>query len=231
MKLFNLEIASKKIAFVLIFSALGLLLHQFNFSEIAGVVGLESQPYFTYFQFMGPIAGGIMGPLAGILSVFVVAVLNFFLTGQLLSLPVVVSFFTMSAAVLYFSNKVKWDVFIPTFCMLLFWMHPIGADAWYYALFWLIPILAVFLKSNILIRSLGATFTAHSIGSVAYLYAFNIPAIEWAALMFVTPIERLFFAAGITVFYYAVNTALSAFSSKVDFSFLNIEKKYALWRA
>jgi len=44
-------------------------------------------------------------------------------------------------------------------------------------------------------------------------------------------IERLAFAAGISVSYYAVNTVLGAFSSKVDFSFLNIEKKYALVRA
>lgn len=231
MKLFNLEIDNRKIAFLLIFSALGLLLHQFNFSEIVGVVGLEAKPYFTYLQFIGPIAGGILAPIGGVFSVLVVAILSFILTGQALSLPVVVSAVTLSFAAIYFGTKRKSAAIVPLLCMPIFWLHPEGIQAWFYALFWLIPLLASFYKQNIFVRSLGSTFSAHAIGSVAYLYAFNIPAADWAKLMFVTPLERVVFAVGITIFYYAVTTMLTAFSSKVDFSFLNIEKKYALWRA
>jgi len=230
MGIFGLELNSRKIAFILIFAALALVLHQFNFSEIVGAV-LKPQPYFTYIQFIGPIAGGILGAAGGVFAVLLVAASSFLLTGQALSLPVVVSAVTLSFAAIYFGTKRKEAAIVPLLCMAAFWLHPEGIQAWYYALFWLIPLAASFYKQNIFARSLGATFSAHSIGSVAYLYAFNIPAIEWAGLMLVTPVERLLFAGGITVFYYAVNTMLTAFSSRVDFSFLNIEKKYALWRA
>lgn len=231
MEIFGLELDSRKIAFILIFSALGLALSQFNFSEIVGAIGLEAQPYFTYFQFLGPIAGAILGPVGGILSVLLVAASNFLLTGNALSIPVIVSAITLSFAALYFGTKRISAAFVPLLCMLAFWLHPEGFQAWYYALFWLIPLFGMFFRQSILARSLGATFSAHAIGSVAYLYAFNIPAVEWAGLMAVTPVERILFAIGITAFYYAVNTMLYAFSTKVDFSFLNIDKKYALWRA
>lgn len=231
MKLFGLEIGSKKLAFILLFSALSLLFYQFNFSEVVSPIGLESKKYFTYFQLIGPMAGGILGPIGGILSVILVGVANFVMTGQELSIPVVVSIITMSFAALYFGTKRRSIAFVPLLCMLLFWLHPEGALGWYYAFFWLIPVAAFFYKQNIFARSLGSTFTAHSIGAVAWLYAFGAPLGGYLPLMFVTSLERLVFAIGITVFYYAVTTALSAFSSKVDFSFLNIEKKYALWRA
>ena len=228
MKIFGSEIGSKKLAFILIFSALSLLFYQFNFSEI---VGSEPKAYFTLFQFIGPIGGGIISPLGGALSVLLVEVTNFFLTGKALDLLTVVRFFPMLFAALYFGTKGKDSALVAIACMALFWLHPIGNVVWFYALYWLIPLGAAFYKQNLFARSLGATFTAHSVGSVAFLYAFNLPAEVWVALIPIVAIERLAFAAGISVSYYAVNTVLGAFSSKVDFSFLNIEKKYALVRA
>ena len=228
MKIFGSEIGSKKLAFILIFSALSLLFYQFNFSEI---VGSESKAYFTLFQFIGPIGGGIISPLGGAFSVLLVEVTNFFLTGKALDPLTAVRFFPMLFAALYFGSKGKDSALVAIVCMALFWLHPIGNVAWFYALYWLIPLGAAFYKRNLFARSLGATFTAHSVGSVAFLYAFNLPAEVWVALIPIVAIERLAFAAGISVSYYAVNTVLGAFSSKVDFSFLNIEKKYALVKA
>lgn len=231
MKLFGLDVDNRKAAFVLIFSAVGLLLQQFNFSQIVGVIGLEAKPSFTYFQFLGPVAGGVMGAAGGVFSVLLVAAVNLLLTGQALSLTVVVSALTMAAAVLYFKGNGRLDVLVPVACILLFWINPNGAEAWYYALFWLIPIASIAYRQNLFVRSLGATFSAHAIGSVAYLYAFSIPAADWAGLMFVTPVERLMFAAGIAVSYYAVNTVLGAFAARTDLSFLSIDKRYALVKA
>lgn len=230
MEIFGLGLNSRKIAFILIFAALALVLNQFNFSEVVSPVGLEAQKYFTYFQFIGPIAGGILGSVGGVMVILLVGAVNI-LSGQAISTPVIVSIITMSFAAFYFGTKRRTIALVPLLCMLLFWLHPEGALGWYYALFWLIPLAAVYYKQNIYVRSLGATFTAHSIGSVAWLYAFGAPVGGYLPLMVITPMERFLFAAGITVFYYAVNTMLSAFSSRVDFSFLNIEKKYALWRS
>jgi hypothetical protein len=228
MRLFGVDVDNRKIAFLLMFSALALVLYQFNFSEI---IGAEPSKKFTFFQFIGPIVAGVMGPVLGVASVLLVSLSNFLLTGQALELPVVVSFFTMAFAALYFGTKRRSVAFVALACMVLFWLHPIGNTARVYALFWLIPLLASFFRQNIFARSLGATFTAHAIGSTAYLYAFNLPAEVWFGLIPIVAFERLLFAIGMTVFYYALNTMLYAFSSKFDFSYLNIEKKYALWRA
>ncbi|MBU0592034.1 hypothetical protein KKD40_07460, partial [Candidatus Micrarchaeota archaeon] len=141
-----------------------------------------------------------------------------------------VRLFPMVLAAIYFGSKKREIAYIPLICMLLFWMHPNGAASWYYALYWLIPLAATFYKQNLFVRSLGTTFTAHAIGSTAFLYAFNLPAEVWIALIPVVAMERLAFASGITISYYAINSVLSAFASKVNLSFLNIEKKYSLIR-
>ncbi|NYZ73726.1 hypothetical protein H0O00_01150 [Candidatus Micrarchaeota archaeon] len=228
MKIFGLELTSRSVAFLLIFSLIGLLLYQVNYSAI---IGVKFDAKFTLFQFIGPMAAGILGPAMGVLSVLIVSLSNFLLTGKALELPVIVSFFTMAAAAIYFGSKNKATALVAAVCMLLFWLNPIGQEAWIYALYWLIPIGATFYKQNIIARSLGATFTAHAIGSVVYLYAFSIPAASWFSLLPVVAIERLSFAAGIAVSYYVANTVLQALSTKVDLSFINIEKKYALVKA
>jgi len=230
MRILDYEIGNRKIAFILIFAAVGLLLQQYNFSPIVGAM-LEEKPYFTFFQFIGPMAGGILGPLGGIAMVVTVGIANFLLTGSAISLVSLISIATMSCAALYFGAKQRYVAAIPLICMALFWMHPEGPGAWFYPLFWLIPLAAAFYRQNIFARSLGATFTAHAVGSVAWAYAFNIPAAEYLPLMAIAPVERLLFAVGITVSYYAVNTVLGMLASKVDLSCLNLEERYALMRA
>jgi hypothetical protein len=227
MKMFGLDIGSRQIAFFLLFSALALLLFQFNFAQILGV---EPSPSFTFFQFIGPIAGGILGPIGGVATILTVSVSNFILTGQMLEIPVIVSFFTMAFAALYFGTKNKLAAIVGPIAMVLFWLHPEGNIAWIYSLFWVIPVLASFYKKNLFARSLGSTFTAHAIGSVAYLYAFNIPAEVWFGLIPIVAFERLLFAAGISVSFVAVTTALKYISARIDLSFLNLEEKYSLMR-
>ena len=88
------ELSSRKIAFFLMFSLLSLLLYQFNFSAIIGVEGQQ----FTLFQFVGPIAGGILSPVAGIFSVLVVELTNFLLAGKAFDLVNLVRLFPMAFA-------------------------------------------------------------------------------------------------------------------------------------
>ncbi|MDD5337141.1 MAG: hypothetical protein PHS02_01525 [Candidatus ainarchaeum sp.] len=221
----------RKLAFTGVFALLSLALYQVKFSDILGV---QSQS-FTLFQLIGPIGAGVLGSALGAVSVFAVEVLNFLIGGQPLDLITFVRFFPMVFAALYFGSRSKITdklAAIPALvCMLLFWMHPAGAQAWYYALYWLIPIGAVFYKKNILARSLGSTFTAHAIGSVAFLYAFNLPAEVWIALIPIVAVERLTFTAGITLFHYAANTAMDFAAVKRGWKFLNVEKKYSLLNA
>ncbi|VVB68058.1 Uncharacterised protein [Candidatus Norongarragalina meridionalis] len=204
----------RSILFLVIFAALGLAAYQLKFSTILGV---PSQS-FTFFQFVGPVGGQILSPVLGVMSVALVEVGNFFLGGQPFDLTALIRLFPMMFAALYFGTKRKEIVAVPIAAMLLFWANPQGAQAWYYALYWLIPIAAfMFFKDNLFARSLGATFTAHCVGSVAFLYAFNIPAATWTALIPIVAFERFSFALGIAASCVVISTALDYVTQKTKY--------------
>jgi hypothetical protein len=89
---------------------------------------------------------------------------------------------------------------IPSICFILFVTHPIGSQAWPYALYWLIPIaLYCVNRTTLFMQALGSTFVAHAVGSVIWLYAVPMQPQAWLALMPVVALERLTFAAGMVV--------------------------------
>lgn len=215
----------RKAAFLALFTILSIAAYQLRFSTILGVPSQN----FTFFQFIGPIGAGIFDTSLGVLSVLLVEMLNFLLIGKTLELVTLIRFTPMMFAAYYFGSRSRSRVIIPLLCMGLFVLHPIGRQTWYYSLYWLIPVAAAVWKDRLFLRSLGATFTAHAIGSVAFLYAFNIPADVWAALIPIVAYERLSFAIGISVSYIAVNTVLSSISSRVDVSCLRVDPRYVLF--
>ena len=62
---------NRKILFVAIFVALGLLALQVSIDRIVG-----SSQSFTLFELIGPVGGMFLGPLMGALAAFVVMALN-----------------------------------------------------------------------------------------------------------------------------------------------------------
>ncbi|MFH0835150.1 MAG: hypothetical protein V1881_02310 [Candidatus Micrarchaeota archaeon] len=204
----------RSVLFLAIFAVLGLAAYQVGFSTILGV---PSQS-FTFFQFVGPVGGQILSPVLGVMSVALVEAGNFLLSGKPLDFTALIRLFPMMFAAFYFGTKRKEIVAVPILAMLLFWMHPEGAQAWYYALYWLIPVAAfMFFKDNLFAKSLGATFTAHCVGSVAFLYAFNIPAATWTMLIPIVAWERLSFALGIAASCVAISTALDYVTQKTKY--------------
>ncbi|MCX6776720.1 MAG: hypothetical protein NTY73_01960 [Candidatus Micrarchaeota archaeon] len=216
----------REVAFLALFTILSLAAYQLKFSTILGVPSQN----FNFFQFMGPIGAGIFTPILGVVSVLFVEVLNFFISGKALDPITLVRFTPMMFAAYYFGSKSRNRVIVPLICMGLFMLHPIGRQAWYYSLYWLIPVAAALWKDKLFLRSLGATFTAHAIGSVAFLYAFGIPADVWATLVPITAYERLSFAVGISISYIAVNSILNSISSRVDVRVLKVDPRYVLFR-
>ena len=81
--------------------------------------------------------------------------------------------------------------------IIIFLAHPYGRQVPLYTLFWVIPLVAFRFRSNLFMKSLGATFTAHSVGGAAWIWAFNLKASIWQGLIPVVISERLLFAAGI----------------------------------
>ncbi|MBU0586231.1 hypothetical protein KJ780_01850 [Candidatus Micrarchaeota archaeon] len=224
MKILGFEIDKRKAIFMAVFALIGFVLMQVQFTSILGV---ESKS-FNLFQFIGPIAAATLGLGLGVVAVLGIQIINAIVLGKALDISSLVFMLPMVFAALYFGTKNKASALVAAMCMVLFWISPVGAQVWFYPLFWLIPIAASFYKQNIIARSMGATFTAHAVGSVIYLYAFNIPAEVWAMLPPVVVVERFTFTAGIVLTYYAVNTLLEVLTAKTGVSAWNVEKKYAI---
>jgi len=216
----------RRIAFLTLFTIISVAAYQLKFSTILGVPSQN----FNFFQFIGPIGAGIFSTGLGIASVLFVEVLNFLISGKALDPITLVRFTPMMFAAYYFGSKSRNRVIVPLVCMGLFVLNPLGREAWYYSLYWLIPVAAALWKDNLFLRSLGATFTAHAIGATAFLYAFSIPADVWATLVPITAFERISFAIGISISYIAVNSILNSISSRVDVRALRIDPRYVLFR-
>lgn len=211
-----------KLKFIAIFFTLGLIGLNVPFTKLAG-----SNVSFTLFDFFAPIAGAFLGPLFGIVTVFAVEIANLLIKQTPLQAGSLIRLFPVLFATYYFavmakqkksekfvSKEQKWIHFVPLFAIIAFLAHPIGRTVPYYTLFWTIPFIAYLLRKNLFMRSLGATFTAHSVGGAAWIWAFNLPAQVWQGLIPVVVMERFVFATGITVSYVVIRSILTYLSSK-----------------
>ncbi len=216
---------AKKLIFLLLFSALVLIGYQINFSALMGT----EQQYFTFFQFFGPIAGAFLGPIVGATSVLVAELANFLFVGKEFNWINLFRFTPMLFAAYYFgTKKVKLSAAIPIICMALFMLHPVGSQAWYYSLYWLIPATARFFPKRLFAKSLGATFTAHAIGSTIFLYTISTTPALWIMLIPVVAFERFLFASGISVSYILMNTFLSKVEHLLPADLVHIDPRYVL---
>jgi hypothetical protein len=222
------KIGNKEILFFLIFSGLVLLGYKINFSP---VVGAENQ-FFTLFQFFGPIAGGFLGTMFGPLAVLVGELANFFLIGKEFIALNLLRLLPMIFAAWYFSSKerrLNLSSIIPLLAIAAFVIHPVGRQVWYFSLFWTIPLIARWLPGKLFSRSLGATFTAHSIGGAIWIWTVPMPAEAWIALIPVVIFERMLFAGGISISFVVINTVLNKLSKWVPSwipNFVQIDHKY-----
>lgn len=217
--------------FFVLFSVLSLVFYSVNLNYL---VGAEEQS-FSMFQFIGPIGAGIFSPLIGVAAVLLVEVVQKLVLSEFtFSWFGVARFLPMLAAAYYFGvvNKDKrFGIALPLLGMALFWLHPTGGEAWGYALLWLIPIGATMAaEKHLFFRSLGATFQAHVVGSVAFLYTIGMPAELWWGLVPIVLIERALFAAGISITYIAINSVLELVEQQLHLKlkFLHIDKGYSI---
>lgn len=215
--------------FLLLFSALSLLFYNI---DVNYVVGAEDQS-FSMFQFIGPVGAGFVHPLLAVVSILGVEIFQKVLLNDFsFSIFNVARFLPMLAAAYYFGvvkKDKRFGIALPVLGMALFWMHPIGMEAWGYALLWLIPIVAtVFAEKHLFLKSLGATFQAHVVGSIAFLYTISMPAEAWWALIPVVLVERAIFAAGISITYISLHSVLEFIAQmlKWNMGFLNEDGKF-----
>ena len=214
---------SKKLIFALIFVVVGFIFLQIPVNQLAG-----SKVSFTLFDLFAPITGALLGPVLGIISVFAITVVNFFYTGGEFSTGAIIRLFPILFAVYYFAKKDRSNIAIPALAILVFWAHPVGREVWFYALFWLIPIAAYFRRDILFVRALGSTFTAHAVGGALWIWFIGLPAGVWISLIPIVAVERLLFAAGISLSYVLVTNLIAYLEKRnlLEGKVLNIEKKY-----
>lgn len=197
----------QQIFFIIIFTILSLLAFQVPISKIIG-----SNQSFTLFELVAPVGGMFLGPLFGGLSAFLVRFVNVVFTGQNFDLLTIIRFFPAVLGAIYFGMKTKKTALIFPLCIVLFLLNPIGRQAWLYPMIWLVPFVATFFKKRLILNSLGATFTAHAVGSTIVLYAFGLTPAIWMALIPVVFIERGVFAIGIWLSFMTFNIILDRLS-------------------
>ena len=202
----------QKFFFVAVFAVLGLIALQIPVAKLAG-----SKTAFTLFDMFGPIAGGFLGSALGIIAVALMQVANFLLHGaQAVDAGTFIRMVPMLFATLYFAKRRTINWIIPILAIISFLSDPIGRSAWYYSLFWLIPMICYFFQERSLIaRSLGATFMAHAVGGAIWIHTFHLSKAVWTGLIPVVIAERLLFAAGIAVMYVLFNNVLALVARKV----------------
>jgi len=221
----------RKLSFAFLFVVLGLIFSQVPINQIVG-----SKQSFTLLEFMGPTAGAFLGGMLGAVSVVVVKIVNNLISGAEWDLLTVIRLLPMALAAIYFGTTSlrKKNIpsilitLVPVLCIILFIAHPEGRQAFLFSFFWLIPIIASFRKDNLFLRSLGATFTAHAVGSTAFLYATGMDVAVWYSLVPVVLLERGFFALGIASFHTLFNTVLGRIAVVASLKELRIEPKYFL---
>ncbi|HAZ29063.1 MAG TPA: hypothetical protein DCY48_04825 [Candidatus Magasanikbacteria bacterium] len=207
------------------FIAIGLFTMQIPFSQLLGVQNLR----FSLFDFYGPIAGAFIGSGAGLLTVLGIQAVNWAIHGFALDLGTLLRFLPVLFGVLYFAKSSKWILAVPIIAMIGFWLHPEGRTAWYFALYWTIPLFMHFLRDKyVFARAIGATFTQHSVGGLLWIYAFNMKAVVWVGLVPIVWKERLVMAGGITLTYIAFNYLFSLISEKTKFKipFVQIHERF-----
>lgn len=191
------------ILFILLFTFVGLISLQIPFTRLMG-----SNVKFTLFDFLAPTAGVFIGTLPGIISVFLMQILNYLIHGSKFDIGGIVRLFPTLFAVIYFSKKRSLNWIIPLLAIVAFNLNPIGRSAWQYSLFWLIPVAAHFYRKNLFARSLGATFTAHAVGGSLWVWVFGLSKVVWMALIPQVIVERIAMACGITIFYFIFSKVL-----------------------
>lgn len=180
----------------LLFVALSILASLVRFAPF-----LVGKLNFTLFDLYAPVAGGWFGAILGPVLVFTVALVN--LTVQhSYNLASILHLFPAIFGAWYFASHKRAVALIPLLAIFGFWMTSISRTVWYYPLFWLIPIVVVFFKDRFLVlNALGATFTAHAVGGVLWLYFFAPPAPVWINLIPIVIVERLIFASASVIAY------------------------------
>jgi len=221
----KIQIKKEQALFLVAFAVVGFILLQIPVNVLAG-----SKVKFTLYDLFAPMSGAIVGSPLGIISALAIQVVNIAVHGIAVDRGVLIRLFPTLFAIWYFSKSDKKQLLIPVLAIISFNLNPVGRSVWYYSMFWLIPLIAYPFKSRFLIlRALGATFTAHAVGGAVWIWAFHLPAPVWQGLVPVVIMERAIFALGISAsFIFSNNLLVLVSKTKLLTAGFSLDRKYLL---
>ena len=156
--------------------------------------------FFSINSIFCPLAGIISSTGLGALFFLFKAAIKYALLGFNLNLALTLQLPFIVSAIAWKDKRVMF--FVALISILFFTAHPVGSQAFVYSTLWLIPIFVSLTSfNNIFLRSFGATFTAHAVGSLGWLYFGSIPAATWVYLTPIAFFERAVFALGLFLAY------------------------------
>ena len=183
-----------------------------SFFKMNVIIG-SKMALFSASSILHPLAGRLLGRSA-VYLLFGLSVIFHFVKGSPLSFYCVYGIPSFCAA-LYTAHKSKSiRLFLPLACMILFSLHPVGRQVIPYSFYWLIPVVLYFVKRrSLFFDALGATFVAHAVGSVCWVYLIPMPVAYWWGLIPVVAFERLSYAVGAVIFYTCLQYAQELYIS------------------
>ncbi len=202
-------------------TSLALLIGCYALIELLSLVKISllfgaQTAYFSGFSLIGPLAALWTG--FGFGAAFFL--LRRLVRGIMLGTPLFSIFSlylpTFAAAWYFQTNSWILRVGVPIMCMVLFMVHPVGGQAWYYACYWLIPVVLYMMRTtHYFTEALGATFVAHGVGSVIWLYCIPTTPMLWTGLLPVVMLERLVCALGMVSIQYACMYAQAKYKAAI----------------
>lgn len=100
-----------------------------------------------------------------------------------------------------FNTRAWWWQVVPCLvALVVFNCYWFGTVAMVYSILWLLPLALFFLGlNNMLARALYASFNAHAVGTIVWLFTDSLTASQWCALTPIACLERLIIAGGILI--------------------------------
>lgn len=169
--------------------------------KISFLVGSQ-MVFFSGINVMVPLSGAFGGVIGSGMMFLVRQLLHlmFFKTLSLSFLALCVP--GLFASLYWTTQHYAIRLLLPLACMVLFVMHPVGAQAFVYSLYWLIPVVLYFVpRRSLFLHAVGSTFVAHAVGSVIWIYTVPMTAGMFLGLMPIVPLERAIFALGMVVMH------------------------------
>lgn len=155
--------------------------------------------HLSGFSIIIPVLGMFVSSLSVVGLVGIRLGIKGFVSG-VLYIPKVFYIPTLGATWYLTTHQVWLKILLPISCMILFGIHPVGAQCLVYTAFWIIPVIGSF-SSSLFLSMLASTFVAHAIGSVCWLYTMPMSPEQFIALIPVVIVERLLMASLMTALY------------------------------